>query len=290
MASSIKKYSFKPGFPIEIEMLSLPPQLIKDPCTLTKPHRTEFYHILWVKEGAPTHIIDFKPVKLQPGSLLFINKDKVHMFDKPTKYKGSMLLFTDSFFCKTEADKKFLRSTILFNNLLDITAILLPKTQNILVDTFKQIESELLHPVDTFKHDVLQNLVHNLLLLADREKRMKGFVEIKKGADLDHTLSFKDLLDDHFKTLKSVNGYAQKLHVSEKRLNQATSKVLGKTPKELIDERVLLEAKRLLSHSSESIKEISFDLGFEEPTNFIKYFKKHVTQTPVEFREYYNNK
>jgi hypothetical protein len=78
-----------------------------------------------------------------------------------------------------------------------------------------------------------------------------------------------------------------KCSTCEKRLGQATSKVLGKTPKELINDRTLLEAKRLLVHGNQSIKEIGFYLGFEEPTNFIKYFRKHTDKTPVEFRESY---
>jgi AraC family transcriptional activator of pobA len=124
-------------------------------------------------------------------------------------------------------------------------------------------------------------------LLADREKRKHGFSEVKKGADLDYTLLFKDLLEKSFTGLKNVSAYAQKLHVSEKRLGQATYKVLGKTPKELINARILLEAKRLLVHGNQSIKEIGFQLGFEEPTNFIKYFRKHTNKTPVRFRESY---
>ena len=93
------------------------------------------------------------------------------------------------------------------------------------------------------------------------------------------------MLERNYKTDKSVNKYASDLSISEKRLNKATSNILDKSPKELIDERVLLEAKRLLAYSNTTIKEIAFGLGFEEPTNFIKYFKKHIEQTPSEFRE-----
>ncbi|MEN9701160.1 MAG: hypothetical protein RIR55_475, partial [Bacteroidota bacterium] len=75
--------------------------------------------------------------------------------------------------------------------------------------------------------------------------------------------------------------------VSEKKLNKSTLKVLGKSPKVLIDERVVLEAKRLLAHTTSSIKEIGFELGFDEPTNFIKYFRKHVASTPIDFRSKY---
>jgi len=74
------------------------------------------------------------------------------------------------------------------------------------------------------------------------------------------------------------------MSVSERKLNKSTQFVLGKSPKEIIDERVILEAKRLLAHTANSIKEVGFELGFDEPTNFIKFFKKHVEKTPIEFR------
>jgi len=99
---------------------------------------------------------------------------------------------------------------------------------------------------------------------------------------------FKKLLDDNFITQKRVSFYCQELNISPKRLNKTTSKIFGKTPKNIIDDRVLLESKRLLAHTGESIKEISFSLGFEELTNFIKYFKKHTNKTPVEFRAEFN--
>ena len=96
---------------------------------------------------------------------------------------------------------------------------------------------------------------------------------------------FKDLLETGYKNQKQVNYYAKEIIITEKRLNQATTKVLGKTPKEIIDYRIMLEAKRILAHTTESVKEIGYDLGFDEPTNFIKYFKKHSKFTPTEFRE-----
>ena len=79
--------------------------------------------------------------------------------------------------------------------------------------------------------------------------------------------------------------YCEKLFVTEKRLNKATTQILGKTPKQMIDERLLLEAKRLLVHETHTIKEIAYELGFDEPTNFIKYFRKHTQKSPTEFRE-----
>jgi AraC-like DNA-binding protein len=77
------------------------------------------------------------------------------------------------------------------------------------------------------------------------------------------------------------------MNISEKRLYHATTTTMGKTPKVIIDEKVMLEAKRLLIHTNLSIKETGYDLGFAEPTNFIKYFRRHTGKTPSEFRESY---
>lgn len=171
-------------------------------------------------------------------------------------------MFTDNFFCKTEADFKFLRSTILFNDLLEVSQIKLGSKPSVFTTLFRMMEGEMENSSDSFQADILRNHLHSFLLLAERERRKQNFVEIKKSADLDYTILFKELVDAQYKQNKLVSSYASQISVTEKRLNQATTKVLGKTPKALIDERVVLEAKRLLAHTSESIKEISYELGF----------------------------
>lgn len=285
MKSEIKKYSFKQGLPQEFELVGIGELYKHHSDTLTTSHRTGFYHILWFQKGNPTHLVDFNPVKIKPNTILFLNKDTVQRFDKKGGFDGKVILFTDIFFCKSESDTKFLRSTILFNDLFAVSQIQLSNTASLFADLFQLMETELENEKDSSQSDILKNLLHNLLLLSERERRKQDFTEIKKGADLDYLMLFKDLLDANYRKLKKVSDYAKKISVTEKRLNQATSKILDKSPKQMIDERIMLEAKRLLAHTNESVKEIGFDLGFDEPTNFIKYFRKHSHSTPVEFRE-----
>ena len=283
--SDIKKYTFKQGLPQEFELLGIG-QLYNDHSdTLTTAHRTGFYHILWFQKGDPTHLVDFNPVKIKPNTMLFLNKDTVQRFDNNGGFDGKAILFTDNFFCKTEADTKYLRSSILFNDLLSVSQIHVSKTDSLFADLFTLMEKELENEKDISQSDILKNLLHNILLLSERERRKQDFTEIKKGADLDYVMLFKDLLESNYRELKQVSKYAKKISITEKRLNQATSKVLDKSPKQMIDERIMLEAKRLLVHTNDSVKEIGFGLGFDEPTNFIKYFRKHSLSTPVEFRE-----
>jgi len=285
MKSEIIKYTFKQGLPQEFELVGIG-QLYNDHSdTLTIAHRTGFYHILWFQKGSPTHLVDFNPVKIKPNTILFLNKDTVQRFDKKGGFDGKAILFTDSFFCKTETDTKFLRSSILFNDLFSVSQIQMHKTASLFSDLFQLMETELENEKDISQSDILKNLLHNFLLISERERRKQNFTEIKKSADLDYVMLFKDLLENNYHKLKQVSNYAKKISVTEKRLNQATSKLLDKSPKQMINERVMLEAKRLLAHTNESVKEIGFNLGFEEPTNFIKYFRKHSNSTPVEFRE-----
>jgi AraC family transcriptional regulator, transcriptional activator of pobA len=286
MQSQINRVKFKAGLPLEIEVLPIADTVLKYHQTITTPHRAEFYHIFWVQKGTAEYLVDFEPVKLKAGSFLFVNKDRVQAIDHSSKHDGKLLLFTDSFFGKTEEDAKYLHSSILFNDLLDIPVIYV-KANSSLQTIFNAIETELTKYNDPYHFDLLHNLLHNLLLLAERERRGQGFREIAKGADLDYAVLFTDLLSVQFKTHKSVSGYASQMNVSEKRLTNATTKTMGKSPKTIIDERVMLEAKRLLIHTNFSIKQVGYDLGFEEPTNFIKYFRKHTNKTPIEFRESY---
>ncbi len=288
MGDKIEKLDFKASANIQIEVVNLRKLTLVSKDHLVKPHRTNFYHIFLFENCCPTHVVDFEPISIEPYTLLFINKDRVHQFDPMLQYEGRVLVFTDEFFCTTETDTKYLRSSILFNDLSDKPILKLMESDfEKYIQICNQITEELTLPADHSKPILLKNLLHNFLLLSEREKRKQGYTELKKGADLDYTLLFRDLLEVNYTRLKSVNDYAQLIFISEKRLGKATSKVLDKLPKEIINERILLEAKRLLVHTNLSIKEIGQKLGFDDPAYFIRYFKKHTKTTALEFRESY---
>lgn len=284
MSDEIKKLKFKQNASLQIEVVPLDSLTKVNKAHLITPHRTNFYHVFLFENCQPTHYVDFEKIKIQPYTLLFIDKDRVHQFDRLLNYEGRVLIFTDDFF----SDTKFLRSSILFNDLSNQATIkLTQETSKRFVTICDNITEELSLTDDDIKQMILKNHLHNFLLLAEREKRKQGFSDVKKSADLDYTLLFRDLLEINFIKLKAVNDYSSQLFISEKRLGKATSKVLGKTPKEIINERILLEAKRLLVYSHRSIKEIGQDIGFEDPAYFVRYFKKNTETTPVEFREKY---
>lgn len=283
--SDIIKYDLKRELSVEFEIVDLADLYKEFKEKLTVIHRTDFYHIIWFQNGNPTHLVDFNPIQINPNSLLFLNKDIVHRFDDQTDVAGKAILFTERFFCSTESDTTFLQNSILFNDLFSNSPISLQNKATLFAELLDQMQKELDHSKDHFQADILQNLLHNFLLHSERERRTQNLSEIKKDADFDYVMLFKKFLEETYKNKKQVNYYAKQINITEKRLNQATTKVLGKTPKEMIDDRIMLEAKRILAHTRQNVKEIGYNLGFEEPTYFIKYFKKHAKLTPIEFRE-----
>lgn len=287
MKEMIKKYQFKDGLSHEFEILDLSKVLKVHGNIMTAPHRAQFYHILWIEKGAGTHLIDFNPVHIENNTIIFIPKNSVNKFDQERNYTGRGILFTDSFFGQNIDNLKFLNSTILFSDLYGTAKIKIKPSMNLLVETLKIMTSEYILEPNSSQYGILRNLLHTFLLQSEREIREQGFEDLKPSRELELLLSFKELLEKNFQKEKKVYNYAANLNITEKQLHNATSKIMDKTPKILIDERILLEAKRLLVHSAESIKEISYILGYEEPTNFIKYFRKHTNMTPSEFREKY---
>ncbi|GAF03484.1 AraC family transcriptional regulator [Saccharicrinis fermentans] len=285
MSDAIKKYPFKDGLNHEFEILDLSSILSVKNELMTVPHRAQFYHILWIEKGKGTHYVDFKPVDLEDNMIIFVPNNCVNLFDKKGAYQGKVIIFTDSFFSKNNHDMLFLHSSILFSDWYDIVTIKLNSNPSELHLCIDFMEKEFKRSADAAQYYILHNMLYVFLLQAEREMRKQGFKEQKPSFHLDCVVLFKDLLEQNFKKDRSVKNYAAALNISDKQLHKATTTLLDKTPKQIIDERVILEAKRLLVHSHQSIKEITFALGYDEPTNFVKYFRKHTDLTPSEFRQ-----
>lgn len=289
MSEIIKKYDFKEGLPQGFEILDFRYLYNDFYDEMIKPNKAEFYYILWFQKAGTTHWIDFNVFDIdEENTLLFVNKNSVQRFGKNKNIKGKVILFTDDFFCKTKNDVNYLKTNILFNDLQSNFKVKVDNTKYTFLQIFNQLESEFSLTKDNFQSDILKNNLFNFLLNAEREKRNQDFIKLEKNQNLNYTLQFKELLELNFIDKKQVSFYCDKLSITPKKLNISTSNVLGKSPKDIITERVLLEAKRLLIHTTNTSKEISYMLGFEESTNFIKFFKKHQKHTPLQFRENFN--
>ena len=250
----------------------------KIPNAPTKHHRHNFFEILIVENNSATHIIDFKTYTITQNEILIIPKNSVHNATEKENYKGKWILFTDTFFNLQQSKTISLLS--IFNPIID-NKLLKVDTY---IETIKYVE---LIKIEYSKHvidySILQNLVFTFLLKLENiaQAQYKTNIII---AEQDIYFQFISLLENKFKTEHKVSYYAKMLNATPKKINSILLQVIGKTISELIIERVILEAKRLLVYSNKSIKEIAYELGFEDNYYFSRTFKIQTSLSPELFR------
>lgn len=290
MNKFIPKYHFRKGLQHECEVIDLEHFCANNRKIILKPHRTNFNQLFYFHKAKGIHTVDFEDITLADNSLLFAPKDTVHRFDDKAEVSGVLLLFTDSFFCSNSQDSILLRNCVLHSNITQSTLIHIPEQNTVFDNIFGQIYREFDNEKDSVQADILRNYIRLLLLHFIREQiSLPIFRNQSDNQDFELVRAFEDMLEQHYNSSPQVAYYCQSLNVTEKRLQTATRNILDQSPKEIIKDRIVLEAKRLLVYSSDSVKEISFRLGFDEPTNFTKFFKKSTGKSPMDFRSSQKN-
>lgn len=254
--------------------------------SIEKTHRIHFYLIFFATEGSGNHTVDFREIEYERGDVIFISDKQVQSFDIKLNTKGFIVLFTSGFLYRSESEKHILQNYRLFDYSLKTPKLSL---QDDHFNHFKELFNLLLKEHNQTNKTVLQaeithSLLKTILLKAENEKR--DFIpNYEREGNYAEFVKFKNSLEENFHKTRNVSEYSRLIGVSPKRLNHLTKEIVSQTAKSFIDERVIIEIKRLLVHTNLSISEISELVGFDEPTNLVKYFKKHTKQTPSNFRQ-----
>lgn len=250
-----------------------------------KNHLVKFYIIFFVYEGQGYHTIDFTDYHYKKGTVLLIRKSQIHKFFRSPNVKGYLLVFTEEFIISHLNRMEALKAMQLFNESLSFPKIEFNTEEEFFDFTVlvKHIESEY-NIKDDFSMGITRSALHILITKLFRIKAQKGhFVKMKKY--MSQFLRFQELVEkDCFKS-KKVQYYARELGVSTKTLNNIVNHVVNTSAKAFIDERTIMQIKRLLISTEHSIKEIAYTAGFSDPTNFFKYFKKFTGTSPDMFRQ-----
>ncbi|GAB6039737.1 AraC family transcriptional regulator [Endothiovibrio diazotrophicus] len=242
--------------------------------------RIEFNLLLYVTRGHCSHAIDFESEECAPGSLMLIQSGQTHRFDSSPGWDGWMVLYRPEFLYPLEAMALLSGMEQLPSHLTlspDDRRAVAESIERMYLDTRKQADDTLLH---TLLRNQLCALLTRVQLIHSRQEAKSPI----SSTSLQRFKRFKRAVDQHHQQLHRVHEYAQLLGCSEKTLNRDTHEVLGIGAKAFITRRVLLEAKRLLIHTSQPISSIGHSLGFDEVTNFFKLFKRETGRSPGEFR------
>ena len=248
------------------------------PGVIARPLRPDFHSLLLVTDGDMTHTVDFSEHHIGPGSVLWVRPGQVQRFsdDRPA---GDLVLFQADFLlpgtqAATIADDRF---GVISADDFASTRASVDRFRRVLRREYTNIARGL--PSSAAQTETLRHLLSVLILSLQTPDRMR-----QDPAGLDP--QFRDLLETDFATAHNVEHYARRLGYSHRTLNRATQAAAGESPKQAINRRIALEARRLLAHTDRPVTTIASELGFEDPSNFAAFFAQQTNETPTAFRRH----
>ncbi len=253
---------------------------------LNQPQRVDFFMLMLVMEGSGSHTVDFIDWSLSPGQMLFVQPGQVQQWHSEDPFEAQLILI-DPGALPHRNGQMFARELALLG-FDEWVAGLRPEG-----DTLRVIEAgfqQLRQDFDLFSGEGLDIALirHELMVLLTRiaklQKQGRVGVEMIASSRLTYRL-FIQALEASFAKEHSLQYYARRLGYSESTISRACLAAGGRSAKEAISRRVLLEARRLLAHSTASVAEVARQLGFSEATNFVKFFRRNAGVTPKDFRQ-----
>ncbi len=257
-----------------VQELQLEQKLIQD------THRHDYYFILALIKGKGKHTIDFITYEITDYSIFFMRPGQVHQLSLNKGCTGYLVQFSKDFYRPgNKTDQQLLRSASNRN----YCKLDLEKSKNIF-DVLIYIYKEFNEKEEKYFDIIKANLsIFFIELTRYRESQIKPENKntLFPQERIDELL---ELLENNIYKYKQVSEYADMLNLSTFQLNSKTKSNLGKTCSTLIDEQIILEAKRYLLATTEQVKEIAYNLGYEDVSYFIRFFKKHTGRTPEAYR------
>ena len=254
-------------------------------CVVNKPEQIDRYSIYWIKEGKGTYNIDFESYSFNDNVVFFMSPGQVFSVDSEKIKEAYKLTFTSDFYCIQTHDKEVACNGVLFNNVYQ-TPFVKPNEEDVakldfilknLVEEFQNNEAA--------QYDMLQAYLKQFIIYT---VRINADLQIVK--DDTETKLFKDFslqVEQNYKTMHAVADYAGRLGISPKSLTKHFQKVGADTPSNFIKKRIILEAKRQLIYSTDSVKNIAYNLGFNDAAYFTRFFTKLTSKSPLQFKKEY---
>jgi|SRR6185312_3141182 len=248
------------------------------------PHKHDFYLSILFTKGSGTHEVDFESYRVKPNTLFILKPGQMHHWTLSKDVDGFVFFHTKEFYdegftWETVENYPFLKS-FQSHSYFELTK----NTAFVLKELMHQITREY-RATEYLKFQKIHALVNLCYVEVARLNQPKQ--EIKNELYIKRLQLFEELLDRKFKTMKSAGEYASELSITEKHLNRIVRACLNKTTTEMIAERIILEAKRMLVQAKYNVEEIGTELGYADKSYFSRFFKKNAGDTPKGFLSRY---
>jgi AraC family transcriptional regulator, transcriptional activator of pobA len=248
-----------------------------------EPHKHTYYEIIFIVAGKGRHIIDFTEYPFKGPCLFLLQPGHVHQIIKFSQTKGYVVKFSESFLEVSNGVENAHLKNEVFDNIQAKPVVHPDKAMfATLEELVMQMRKEYKRTGDLSRRILISYLTIFLLQIA----KAKGCdTDIRVNPRVALFRNFKKLVEECYAREHSVEFYANALHSTVRSLNTLVRENAGRTAKELINDRILLEAKRLLYNGSWTIKEIAFQIGFDDPAYFSRFFSKQAGVSALSFRE-----
>jgi AraC-like DNA-binding protein len=241
-------------------------------------HRHDYQEIIVITKGRGHHRIDWDDHILEGPRVLLVAQGKMHDFRTLPGARGWVLEFASDF---TRQPTSWLFSRFFSLSVVSLEDEGLRRGVTQLCGIMEELQRGGEEAQEPIAH-LLEALLA-MLQVSVRRKAMQGRPE--RSSDFSTFEAFMTILDSHFRTEKEMAFYARALRINPRRLAAICKQTLGLTPLGLLEQRTMVEAKRLLARTGLTVQQIGFDLGYEDPSYFTKVFRKVVRQTPSAFRK-----
>ena len=248
------------------------------------PHRHSFYHLVLFTKGKGSHTIDFERFPVKPFQIYFMIPGQVHSWHFEGDVEGYIVHFNESLFTTFLQSGHYLERFSFFSGNSTDGVQRLPVEE---YDRVTALFESMLEEINEGREqniDIIRIRLLELFIIVDRS----GADNKKKNVPQQKLVllrNFKQLIDKQFRRIRLPKEYAELLYVTPNHLNALCQDLLGKTAGDLIRDRVLLEAKRLLTNADMTVAEIAYDLNFQDNSYFTRFFRKYTGATPEEFRK-----
>jgi AraC-like DNA-binding protein len=244
-----------------------------------RPHT---FRIFWCRSGTFELCIDHEPFTLSSGQILCLAPTQ-HI-DVCTEAEGFAFQYNREFYCLLDHDREVSCIGLLYYGPTPTPVIRLDTQQQRKIELLFQVFEDEFNTHDNIQEEMLRMLLKRLIILCTRWYKEQSEVRYEEE-ELDTIRQFHVLVEQHFLEKRTVADYAGMMNKSPKTLSNLFSKHKEKPPLRQIHERIALEARRLLLYTNRSIKEISWQLHFEEDAHFSRFFKRLTGFSPTAFRK-----
>ena len=247
--------------------------------------RNNYYALIWVKEGGGVLKTDFAEYRFKNNSLFSFVPYQPFLFSSGL-IQGIAIYFHSEFFCIHKHQTEVTCNGILFNAIYDAPFFSVDENLEIALNNIiEQIKSEIQNP-GFAQYELLISYMKIFLIAASRAKAKQQPNTIKTaGRDPFILQDLKDAIEKEFKLKHAPKDYADMLNISLNALAKITKKHFNKTLTSLITERIIIEAKRELYLTNKTVKQLAYELGYDDEYYFYRLFKKNASISPQVYRE-----